>query len=82
MIDLVHHLVGPIVQSPDAVAVEAIEGEASVILELSVHPDDHRAVRGYEGRTLRAIRTIVSAAAGKRRATVDLVGEQPLGDEE
>jgi predicted RNA-binding protein YlqC (UPF0109 family) len=82
MTDLVTHLVRPIVAHPDSVSVQAIEGDASVILELIVHDDDRDVVIGDDGRTLRAIRTVVSAAAGNRKATVELVGEHSSGAEE
>ncbi len=75
MQDLVFHLVKPIVSNPDEVKVNMVEGEATVMLELSVHADDVSAVQGENGRTLRSIRNILSAAAGRRKATLDLVQE-------
>lgn len=70
---LVRHLVEPIVKYPDAVRLQTVEGEAVVMLELVVHPDDRERVEGEKGRTLRAIRNILSAAAGSRKATLELV---------
>jgi uncharacterized protein len=75
MVDLVNHLVRPIVQHPDQVSVQAVEGQAVVVLELVVHPDDRRRLEADDGRTLRAIRTVLSAAAGQRKASLDLVAE-------
>jgi hypothetical protein len=72
---LVRHLVEPIVSHPDAISIQAVEGEAVVMLELVVHPDDRDRVDGDRGRTLRAIRNVLSAAAGSRKATLDLVEE-------
>lgn len=84
MIDLVHHLVRPIVANPGDVHVNAIEGDASILLELSVHPDDRARLEEDDGRTLRAIRTILSAASGQRKASLDLVAadDGAAGDEE
>ena len=82
MDSLLKHLVSPIVSNPDDVSLQAIEGDASILLELKVSPDDHDRVRGDEGRTLRALRTVLSAAAGQRKATVDLVEEHRDLDEE
>lgn len=85
MVELVKHLVAPVVQHPDDVSVSVVEeGEAALILELSVHEDDHDRVDGERGRTLRAIRTVLSAAAGRKKATLDLVaaGETEDGDAE
>jgi predicted RNA-binding protein YlqC (UPF0109 family) len=72
---LVLHLVQPIVDHPDDVKVQVVEGEATVMLEMTVHPDDRSKVEGDDGRTLRSIRNVLSAAAGKRKATLDLVDE-------
>jgi len=73
MQELVFHLVKPIVSHPDEVKVSMVEGEATVVLELSVHADDVAALQGENGRTLRSIRNILSAAAGRRKATLDLL---------
>ena len=83
MRDLVHHLVRPIVTHPDDIKVQVVEGEATVMLEMSVHPEDVDRVQGEGGRTLRAIRNVLSAAAGKRKATLDLVDQnaQASGEE-
>ena len=82
MESLLRHLVEPIVAHPDDVSIQAIEGDASVLFELVVHEDDRDRVKGPEGRTLRALRTVLSAAAGKRKATVDLVEAHGADGEE
>jgi hypothetical protein len=75
MKELLLHVVQPIVSQPDEVSIQEVEGEAALVLELSVHADDVERVRGNDGRTLRAIRNIISAAAGKKKASVDLATE-------
>lgn len=79
---LVRHLVEPIVAHPEAVSLRSIEADAALIMELVVHPDDRERVEGEKGRTLRSIRNILSAAAGRRKATLDLVEEFSADDEE
>ena len=80
---LVRHLVAPIVQNPDAVSIQTVEAEATVLLELVVHPEDRDVFEADGGRTLRAVRTILSAAAGRRKASLDLVeAHSPEADEE
>jgi predicted RNA-binding protein YlqC (UPF0109 family) len=79
---LVRHLVLPIVKHPGEVSIRVVEGEAVITLELTVHPDDREAVDGERGRTLRSIRNILSAAAGSKKATLDLMDEDGHGDEE
>jgi predicted RNA-binding protein YlqC (UPF0109 family) len=78
---LVRHLVESIVTHPTEVQVQTVEGEAVVMLELIVHPDDKAAVEGDRGRTLRAIRNLLSAAAGSRKATLELVDQFGAADE-
>jgi len=82
MQDLVRHLVVPIVGNPDDIAIQVVEGESTVMMELVVHTDDEERVRGPEGKTLRAIRSVISAAAGRRKATLDLVEAlSPISEE-
>ena len=73
MTDLVLHLVKPIVAHPDEIKVTVVEGEAAVQLDMIVHEDDREAVIGEGGRTIRSIRNVLSAAAGRKKATLDLV---------
>lgn len=70
---LVRHIVEPIVAHPGDVSVQTVEGKAAIMLELVVNPEDRERVEGEKGKTLRAIRTILSAAAGRQKATLDLV---------
>ena len=79
---LVEHLVKHIVSRPEQVRVNAVEGEASLLLELSVHPADLAAVKGAEGQTIAAVRTVLSAAAGRRKAVLELVEPSAGGSEE
>jgi len=79
---LVRHLVEPIVEHPNDISLQIVEGESVVMLELVVHPDDRARVEGDKGRTLRAIRNVLSAAAGSRKATLDLVDEHGEDDGE
>jgi predicted RNA-binding protein YlqC (UPF0109 family) len=48
---------------------EQIEGEQILVLELKVVKDDIGKIIGKQGRTARAIRTILSAASGKIKKT-------------
>ncbi len=80
---LVRHLVEPIVEHPDAVRLQVIDGESVVTFELTVHPDDRALVEGERGRTLRSLRNILSAAAGSKKASLDLMDPADVdGDEE
>ncbi len=66
MKDLLEYLAKALVDHPDDVQIEMIEGERSVILQLKVHPDDVGKVIGKQGRIAQALRTLVKAAAMKQ----------------
>jgi predicted RNA-binding protein YlqC (UPF0109 family) len=63
--ELVEYIIKALVDNPDKVHVEEISGEKSVIFELRVGEGDLGKVIGKEGRTAKAIRSIVTAAAMK-----------------
>jgi predicted RNA-binding protein YlqC (UPF0109 family) len=67
MKDLISDIVKALVDQPDQVVVAEIEGEHTVILELRVAKSDMGMVIGKKGRNALAIRTILSAAAGKAK---------------
>lgn len=63
--DLVEYIAKSLVDDPEGVAVNVIEGEKSTILELRVSADDIGKVIGKHGRIAKAVRTILSASATK-----------------
>lgn len=75
MKELLELLAKAIVDEPDQVSVSAVEGERSIILQLSVAPDDVGKVIGKQGRIAKAIRIIIKAAAVKegKRAIVEII---------
>lgn len=64
--DLVAHMARGIVDRPDDVQVEILEAGADALFEMSVDPDDLGHVIGKQGRTARALRQALSAAAAKQ----------------
>ncbi|MGP1507756.1 MAG: KH domain-containing protein [Sphaerochaeta sp.] len=63
--ELVEYIVKSLVDQPELVEVNVVEGEKSTILELRVSPDDIGKVIGKQGRIAKALRTILSATATK-----------------
>jgi predicted RNA-binding protein YlqC (UPF0109 family) len=63
--ELVEFVAKALVDDPDAVEVKAVEGERTVIIELSVAEEDLGKVIGREGRTARAIRTLLLATSAR-----------------
>ena len=75
MRDLVLWLARELVDHKDAVKVDAIERDRSTVFELTVDPDDLGRVIGRGGRTAKALRTVLDAAARKegKRAVLDIL---------
>ena len=72
MKEMVETVCNWLVDNPDQVGVTQIDGEQTTILELRVHPSDLGKVIGKQGRTARAIRTILAAAGMKQRRRFNL----------
>ncbi len=64
---LVEQIAKALVDEPDKVTVQAVDGEQVTVLELRVSADDLGKVIGKQGRTARSIRTILGAAGMKLR---------------
>lgn len=75
MIELVEYIAKALVDNPDKVNVNQVEGEQTIILELRVAPEDMGKVIGKQGRIAKAIRTVVKAAAAKegKRVMVEIL---------
>ena len=67
MKELVESIAQALVDSPEGVNVTVVEGEQTTVLELRVAQEDLGKVIGKQGRTARAIRTILGAAGMKLR---------------
>ncbi|MGI6188658.1 MAG: KH domain-containing protein [Clostridiales bacterium] len=68
--ELVRFIAQSLVDNPEQVSVNEVQGEQSIIIELSVAPEDMGKVIGKQGRIAKAIRTIVKAAAVKEKKKV------------
>lgn len=73
--ELVETIAKALVDNPDEVEVNEIEGTQSVIIELKVADEDMGKVIGKQGRIAKAIRTVVKAAAIKenKRVVVEII---------
>ena len=67
MKDLISDIVRALVDRPEEVFVNEIEGAHTTILEVSVAKSDMGKVIGKQGKNAYAIRTLLSAASGKNR---------------
>ena len=75
MKDLVEFLATSLVDTPDEVKVHTYEREQATVLELEVAQPDLGKVIGRQGRTARAMRTILAAAGqrARRRYILDII---------
>ena len=67
MKDLITEIVKALVDHPEEVSVSEVGGSHTTVLEVRVAKTDMGKVIGKQGRTAQAIRSIMSAAAGKAR---------------
>ena len=71
--DALEHLVRGIVDNPDDVRIREKSLRRGTLLEVRVHPDDLGRVIGRQGRTARALRTVVGAVSPDGPVRVDVV---------
>ena len=75
MKELIENIAKSLVDNPNEVHVNEVQGEQSIILELKVAPADMGKVIGKQGRIAKAIRTVVKAAAMKedKKVVVEII---------
>jgi len=73
--ELVLFIAKALVDHPEQVNVIEVEGEQTSVLELRVAKEDMGKVIGKQGRTARAIRTVLTAAAtkAKKKAVLEII---------
>jgi len=75
MKDLIAYIAKALVDKPEEVVVTEIQGEQTSVIELKVAKEDLGKVIGKQGRTARAMRTILSAASTKinKRSVLEII---------
>ena len=75
MKDLIDFIAKALVDRPDQVEVREVEGGQTAVIELHVAQEDLGKVIGKQGRTARAMRTVLGAASVKlrRRAVLEIL---------
>ncbi len=75
MKDLISYIAQALVDHPEQVSVSEVEGNQTSVLELHVAKEDLGKVIGKQGRTARAMRTILSAASAKikKRTVLEII---------
>mgnify|MGYP000417498693 CR=1 FL=1 len=75
MKELIIYIAQALVDNPELVEVSEVEGNQTSVLELKVAKEDLGKVIGKQGRTARAMRTILSAASAKlkKRSVLEII---------
>jgi hypothetical protein len=75
MKELIKYIAQALVDHPEQVTVDEVEGNQTSVLELKVAKEDLGKVIGKQGRTARAMRTILSAASAKikKRTVLEII---------
>ncbi len=75
MKELIEHIAKSLVDFPEMVKVNEIQGEKTTVFELRVGSGDLGKIIGKEGRTAKSIRTIITAASMKlgKRAVIEIL---------
>jgi hypothetical protein len=75
MKELIYYIAQALVDHPEQVAVSEVEGNQTSVLELKVAKEDLGKVIGKQGRTARAMRTILGAASAKikKRTVLEII---------
>lgn len=75
MRELISYIAKALVDHPEQVTVSEVEGNQTSVLELKVAKEDLGKVIGKQGRTARAMRTILSAASAKvkKRTVLEII---------
>ncbi|MBF0113001.1 MAG: KH domain-containing protein [Desulfamplus sp.] len=75
MKELIEYIAKALVDNPNEVEVSEVEGSKTSVLELKVAKEDLGKVIGKQGRSARAMRTILSAASAKlkKRTVLEIV---------
>ncbi|OQX25458.1 MAG: RNA-binding protein [Desulfobacteraceae bacterium IS3] len=75
MKELIKYIAQALVDKPEEVSVAEVEGNQTSVLELKVAKEDLGKVIGKQGRTARAMRTILSAASAKvkKRTVLEII---------
>ncbi len=75
MKDLIEYIAKALVDNPDEVVISEVVGDQTSVLELKVAKDDLGKVIGKQGRSARAMRTILSAASTKlkKRTVLEII---------
>jgi len=79
--DFIEFIIKALVDKPDEVKVERTVDEMGVLLKLTVNPEDMGKIIGREGKTAKALRTLLRVLGAKENARINFKIVEPEGSE-
>ncbi len=75
MKEFIAYLIKNLVDQPDAVDVQVVDGQQGTVIEVKVSPEDVAKVVGRQGRTIKSLRTLVMTVGARfgRRVRLELI---------
>ena len=67
------HLLKPILTHPEAMTLNVIQGNVTIIVELSVHDEDHAYLSDEENQILHSLKHILSVTRFERKVVIELL---------
>jgi predicted RNA-binding protein YlqC (UPF0109 family) len=67
------HLLKPILSYPDAMTLNVIQGNATIIVELAVHGDDHAYLSDEENQILQSLKQLLAVTRFERKVVIELL---------
>ncbi len=79
---LVDFMIRSVATQPDQVSINTVEGDASVLFEVSLSDDDRARLLADDKSLLQSVQAVLSASSGRRRAVLELAGDAAPSDQE
>ena len=76
MKEILQTIIENLVETPEAIEINQVDGNSSVIFEVKVAEGDMGKIIGKQGRIAKSIRTVMKAVAAKehKKATIEFIG--------
>lgn len=74
MQELVSYILKGLVSNSDALTVQVLDGDSSVLVEVGVAPEDQARLKRDDSRLLKSLRAVANAASGRKQAVIELLG--------
>jgi predicted RNA-binding protein YlqC (UPF0109 family) len=70
---LIEHVLGPVVTHPDSLEFNVIQGNAVMVVELTVHDEDVSLLTKNDSALLESLQHLLTVSAGKQKTSLELI---------